>query len=138
MGAGDDTFVWDPGDGNDTVEGGDGADTLNFRGSNGGERIDLSANGDRLRVVRNVGTVTMDVDDVERVDVITIGGQDTVTVSDLSATDVTAVDVSLGAGGSANGDLLADNVVVNGSGATTGSPYEIAGAGRDSPTTIVA
>ncbi len=121
-GAGDDTFVWDPGDGSDVVEGEEGADTLIFRGSNGGERIDLSANGDRLRLVRDVGTVTMDVDDVERVNVLTLGGQDTVTVSDLSATDVTAVDVNLGAGGSANGDLLADNVVVNGSEATTGSP----------------
>ena len=33
MGAGDDTFVWDPGDGSDTVEGQAGADTLLFNGS---------------------------------------------------------------------------------------------------------
>jgi Ca2+-binding RTX toxin-like protein len=115
LGAGDDSFIWDPGDGNDTVEGMDGADTLIFRGSNGGEGIDLSASGDRLRLVRNVGTVTMDVDDVELVDVITLGGQDTVTVNDLAATDVSVVDVNLGAGGTTSGDLLADNVVVNGS-----------------------
>ena len=138
-GDGDDTFVWDPGDGSDVVEGEEGADTLIFRGSDGGERIDLSANGDRLRLVRDVGTVTMDVDDVERVNVLTLGGQDTVTVSDLSATDVTAVDVNLGADGSANGDLLADNVVVNGSGGDDRiTVSEIAGAPVViRPTTIV-
>ena len=81
----------------------------------------------------------MDVDDVERVNILALGGQDTVTVSDLSATDVTAVNVNLGAGGPANGDLLADNVVVNGSGGDDRiTVSEIAGA-RSSilPTTIV-
>src|SRR5207247_8110029 len=113
-GAGDDTFVWNPGDGSDTIEGGTGEDEMLFNGSNGGERIDLTANGNRLRLLRNVGPVTMDVDGVERVNVITLGGQDTVTVNDLSATDVSEVNVNLGAGGTPTGDLLADSVVVNG------------------------
>ena len=34
LGAGNDTFVWNPGDGNDTVEGQDGTDTLLFNGAN--------------------------------------------------------------------------------------------------------
>jgi Ca2+-binding RTX toxin-like protein len=117
LGAGDDLFAWDPGDGSDAVEGMDGADTLSFRGSNGGETIDLSANGNRLRLFRNPGGVTMDVDGVERVNVVALGGPDAVVVNDLSATDVVAVDVNLGAGGTGTGDLLADSVVVNGSGA---------------------
>ncbi len=37
MGAGDDTFQWDPGDGSDTVEGEAGIDTLLFNGSAGDE-----------------------------------------------------------------------------------------------------
>ena len=37
MGAGDDTFQWDPGDGSDTVEGQDGTDRLLFNGSAIGE-----------------------------------------------------------------------------------------------------
>ena len=46
MGAGDDTFVWNPGDGSDTVEGQAGFDTL-FNGANIAEQIDFrrTANG---------------------------------------------------------------------------------------------
>ena len=47
LGAGDDTFQWDPGDGSDIVEGQDGIDTMLFNGANVGENIDLSANGGR-------------------------------------------------------------------------------------------
>ena len=35
LGAGDDTFQWDPGDGSDMVEGQDGTDTMLFNGSTG-------------------------------------------------------------------------------------------------------
>ncbi|HZN67870.1 MAG TPA: calcium-binding protein [Tepidisphaeraceae bacterium] len=115
--AGNDTFVWDPGDGSDVVEGQGGADAMIFRGSNGGETFDLSANGNRLRLFRNPGAVTMDVNDVERVNVLALGGPDRVFVNDLAGTDVVGVDVNLGAGGTATGDLLADQVFVNGSGA---------------------
>ena len=80
MGAGDDTFVWDPGDGSDTVEGQDGNDTMLFNGANIGEKIDLSANGDRLRFTRDVANITMDTDGVERVDFNALGGADTITV----------------------------------------------------------
>ena len=34
LGAGDDTFQWDPGDGSDIVEGQDGTDTMAFNGAN--------------------------------------------------------------------------------------------------------
>ena len=46
MGAGDDTFVWNPGDGSDIVEGQAGTDTMQFNGANIAEKIDISANGD--------------------------------------------------------------------------------------------
>ncbi len=65
LGAGDDTFVWNPGDGSDTVEGGSGVDTLLFNGSNVGEKIDISANGGRVRLFRDVGNVTMDLHGIE-------------------------------------------------------------------------
>src|SRR5205823_7429359 len=48
-GAGDDTFVWNPGDGSDTVEGQDGTDTLQFNGANVAEKVDVTANGSRVR-----------------------------------------------------------------------------------------
>ena len=64
MGAGDDTFVWNPGDGSDTVEGQAGFDTL-FNGANIAEQIDISANGDRF--TRDVAGITMDLNDVEHI-----------------------------------------------------------------------
>ena len=115
MGAGDDTFVWDPGDGSDVVEGQDGADTMLFNGAGGPEQVDLSANGNRLRFFRTQGTITMDTRSVERVDFNALGGADTVTVNDLTGTDVTSVNVDLaGAIGGNAGDGSADRVVVNG------------------------
>src|SRR4029453_11752887 len=114
LGAGDDTFVWDPGDGSDTVEGQDGTDVLRFNGADAAERIDLSANGNRLRLFRDVGTITMDTAGVERVDVNALGGADVVTTNDLSGTGVTAVNVDLaGALGGTAGDGQADRVIVN-------------------------
>src|SRR4029079_15496207 len=49
LGAGNDTFVWNPGDGSDIVEGQAGSDTMLFNGANISERIDISANGSRVR-----------------------------------------------------------------------------------------
>ena len=49
MGAGDDVFQWDPGDGNDTVEGQDGTDTLLFFGANASENIDIVGQRRRAR-----------------------------------------------------------------------------------------
>jgi Ca2+-binding RTX toxin-like protein len=114
LGAGDDTFVWDPGDGSDTIEGEDGADTMLFNGANIAEKIELSANGNRLRFTRDVAGITMDTNGVERVDFNALGGIDLVTVNDLSGTDVRSVNVDLaGTLGGATGDGQPDRVVVN-------------------------
>jgi Ca2+-binding RTX toxin-like protein len=115
LGSGDDTFVWDPGDGSDSVEGQSGNDTMVFNGAPGAEQIDLSANGSRLRLFRDVGKVTMDTHGVEQVDVNPLGGADSVTVNDLTGTDVSGVNVDLaGALGGTAGDGQTDRVVVNG------------------------
>jgi Ca2+-binding RTX toxin-like protein len=113
LGAGDDVFQWDPGDGNDVVEGQDGRDTMVFNGANIGEQINLSANGERLRLVRDIGPVTMDTNDVEVVSIKALGGTDTITVNDLSGTDVVEVNVDLSAAPGV-GDNQVDNVIVNG------------------------
>src|SRR5262245_37968153 len=72
LGAGNDTFIWNPGDGNDVVEGGSGFDTLDFRGANrdlGGniaENIVISANGSgRAEFIRQNGNI--DLNGVERI-----------------------------------------------------------------------
>jgi Ca2+-binding RTX toxin-like protein len=114
LGAGDDTFVWNPGDGSDTVEGQAGTDTLLFNGSNVAENIDISANGSRARLTRDVGNVTMDLNGVEHIEVNARGSADTVTVNDLTGTGVNQVAIDLGAQpGSPGGDGAADTIVIN-------------------------
>jgi Ca2+-binding RTX toxin-like protein len=108
MGAGDDVFQWDPGDGSDVVEGQDGTDQMLFNGSAINERFEVSANGGRVRFTRDVASIVMDLNDVETVNAKALGGADTVTVNDLSGTDVT--NVLTDAGGN---DNAADNVIAN-------------------------
>ena len=113
MGAGDDSFQWNPGDGNDTLEGQDGNDTMLFFGASIDENIDIVANGGRVLFLRNVATVTMDLDDVENIDFRAFGGADNIVVGDLSGTDLTAIGSDLrGPGG--GGDGAADTVTVSG------------------------
>ena len=113
LGEDDDTFHWDPGDANDTIEGQDGLDTLDFNGANIAERIDISANGGRVRFSRDIANVTMDLNDVEGVVFHAFGGVDMATVNDLAGTDVEKVDADLAAQ-AGGGDAAADSVVVNG------------------------
>jgi Ca2+-binding RTX toxin-like protein len=115
MGAGDDTFVWNPGDGSDTVEGQAGSDTMRFNGANVSEQFDVSANGQRVRFTRDVANIVMDLNGVEGVDLNALGGADTVTVNDLTGTDLTRLNIDLsGVPGSGTGDGQADSVIVNG------------------------
>jgi Ca2+-binding RTX toxin-like protein len=113
MGAGDDVFQWDPGDGNDTLEGQDGIDKMLFFGSGASENIDIVANGGRVLFLRNVASVTMDLDDVETIDFRALGGADNVVIGDLSGTDVTDIGLDL-RGPNGGGDGAADTVTVNG------------------------
>jgi len=121
MGAGNDVFRWDPGDGSDVIEGQAGFDRHDFNGSAANENMRLFANGGRATLTRDVGNIVMDQSDVERVDIAALGGNDTVTIDDLSGTGVTDVRVNFaGAIGGTVADTAADNAVVN------------AGAGADS------
>lgn len=119
LGAGQDVFQWDPGDGSDSVEGQAGDDRMIFNGSAAAEVFELSANGERLRFTRNLGNIVMDMNDVEIIDVVALGGTDTVVVNDLTGADVTRVNVVLaGLLGGTTGDNQADTVIVN---ATSGA-----------------
>ena len=128
-----DTFHWDPGDGSDTIEGQEGSDALDFSGANINESFDVSANGGRVRFFRDIATITMDLNDVEGLVVHARGGADTLTVEDLTGTDVRTVDVDLAASGG-GGDAMPDTVVVNGTAgpdkvkvALTGGRAQVAG-----------
>ena len=86
-----------------------------FNGANIAERMDVSANGGRVRFTRDVAAITMDLNDVETIDTRTLGGADNLTVNDLSGTDVTHVNWDLAGAGGVD-DNAADNVVVNATG----------------------
>jgi Ca2+-binding RTX toxin-like protein len=113
MGAGDDAFQWNPGDGNDTLEGQEGEDKMLFFGANIAENIDIAANGGRVLFLRNIASVAMDLDDVEGIEYRALGGADNVTVGDLTGTDITRNDLDL-RGPNGAGDGAADSITVNG------------------------
>src|SRR5262249_45360948 len=66
----------------------------------------------RVHFVRDVGTITMNLNGVEEIDFNALGGSDTVTVDDLTATDVTAVNLNLN-NSAGTGDGESDPVVIN-------------------------
>jgi hemolysin type calcium-binding protein len=115
LGDGNDVFSWDPGEGSDVIDGQAGSDRMLFNGGAGADTVTMTANFGRLTFFRNPGNVTMDTDNVETVDFNALGGPDSVTVNDLTGTDVTQTNLDLAAelGGSA-ADGAIDNIVVNG------------------------
>ena len=114
LGDGNDVFSWDPGEGSDVIDGQDGSDRMLFNGGAGADTVTMTSNFGRLTFFRDPGNVTMDTDNLETVDFNALGGPDSVTVNDLTGTDVTQTNVDLAAalGGSA-ADGAIDNVVVN-------------------------
>jgi len=98
----------EPGDGSDTVDGQAGNDTLLFNGANVNENMEISANGTHAKLVRDVANITMDLSNIENVDVNALGGADTITIDDLSKTAVKQVNLNLG-----GNDGQADTVVIN-------------------------
>ena len=86
-----------------------------FNGAARNETATLSASGGRAIFFRVQGNVRMDTDGVEIVDDNPLAGTDSVTVDDLTGTDVTQTNIDLASalGGTAP-DGVADNVVVNG------------------------
>ncbi len=80
--------MWNPGDDNDILEGQGGIDTLEFNGANIAENIVISANGGRALFFRDVASVVMDMDDVEKIGFHAFGGADTITINDLTGTDL--------------------------------------------------
>ena len=123
-GDGIDQFIWEPGDGSDVDQGGDdGADILRFLGSAAAEAFLLSANaGAPTHFNATLGLATVDTHGVEQVILGAGGGADSVTINDLNATEIEAVNIDLGAGDAdaviINGRNTADNIQVSSAGAT--------------------
>ncbi|ELS00577.1 putative calcium-binding protein [Xenococcus sp. PCC 7305] len=92
-GEGNDLLIWNNGDGSDIMEGDAGYDTTQVNGAvDNGDNFELRANGDRAEFERlNLGNFVLDVDNVEQFEINGGGGDDTLTVKDLTGTDVQKV-----------------------------------------------
>ena len=83
-GAGADAFTWVPGEGSDTIQGGAGNDVLGFVGAPGAEAFAVSADGAGFDFTRDVGGIVMDREGVETLELSAGGGNDSVTLNDLT------------------------------------------------------
>ena len=112
-GDGSDLFIWEPGDGQDTVSGGDdGDDRFEFRGNGtDGDQFDLTSDNAHVDAVYN-STIVNQLAGVEYIHVIpTSGGAANVTVNDLFTTETRLVEIDLPTGSSGG---TADSVIVEG------------------------
>ena len=115
MGAGDDTFVWNPGDDNDIVEGQAGFDTLLFNGANIAENIDISANGGRVLLPPQCRERRRWTSTTSRsITFNALGGADNIRVHDLIGTDVKHVAIDLAGTIGGAGDGAADTIFIDG------------------------
>jgi Ca2+-binding RTX toxin-like protein len=96
-GPADETFRWDPGDGNDVIGGGLGNDNVAFNGSEANEQIAVGAGpAGHALITRDVDAVTLDLDDVEALNVAPGAGSDAVNVGDMPGAELTQVGVNFG------------------------------------------
>ena len=113
LGAGDDRFIWNPGDGDDSVFGGHGTDTLEFNGSDGAELMTVTNITGGFRFFRDLGNIIVDATRTEVIEVNALGGNDVIDASGQTRSSV-AVDLVGGVGndtftgGSGNDSFLWD------------------------------
>src|SRR5262245_22452295 len=114
LGDGNDQFIWNPGDNSAEVDGGAGRDTLDFRGADVNETFTIAPQASRATLTRNIGNVIMGLLGLEVIQLKAGAGADTITVNDLTGTDVKEVAIDLAAVGKSSADGEADKVTVNG------------------------
>ena len=105
--SGNDVFSWGSGDGNDSVDGGDGDDTLFVAGSSGNDIIDVFEDGSG-NVVVVVNGESLTATSIEDLVIAGGGGNDTITISDLTSAAVSngALSISTSLLGGAGDDVL--------------------------------
>lgn len=146
---GDDRFIWNNGDGSDFINGGAGFDVTQVNGANGaGDEFDLrEVDGQAIFNRLNLGLFTLTNEAIEQFEINGQGGDDSLTVGDLTGSDVQSVIFSGGEGndfldasgtstpitadGGAGDDILiggaGDDILIGGDGAD----LLIGGAGND-------
>lgn len=89
-GPGDDLFIWRNGDNSDLIEGGDGYNVVHVIGAEGrGDAFEVAQVGERILFTRtNLGRFTLDMGDVQLLQIYHGDPDDTVFVQVLTATQV--------------------------------------------------
>jgi Ca2+-binding RTX toxin-like protein len=123
LGEGDDRFTWNTGDGNDTIEGQGGVDSVRFNGADAAETIQVIANGGRVLLTDSLDSVTLDLNQVEKLEIRAEKGADSIVVGNLTGTGVSNLAVDLGS------DSDADKVTAQGS--INGDTLKIASSGSN-------
>ena len=129
-------MIWNPGDGTDLNEGGDGNDTVEVNGGNGAETFTVTANGTRVRFDRvTPAPFSLDIGTTENLVLNANGGDDTFTAGNGLATLIQlTVDGGAGndtiTGGDGDDVLLGGdgNDIINGG---RGNDMALLGAGDD-------
>src|SRR5262249_10996530 len=109
---GNDRMIWNPGDGTDLLEGGDGDDTAEVNGGNASEVFTITPNGTRVRFDRTTpAPFTLDIGTTEHLVINANGGDDVITASNgLSSLIQLTIDGGTGndtiTGGDGNDTLL--------------------------------
>ncbi|MGF1535355.1 MAG: calcium-binding protein, partial [Elainellaceae cyanobacterium] len=96
----DDRFIWNNGDGSDFIDGGAGFDVTQVNGADGpGDEFDLSqVDGQAIFNRLNLGLFTLTYENIEQFEINGQGGDDSLTVGDLTVSDVEKVVFSGGEG----------------------------------------
>jgi Ca2+-binding RTX toxin-like protein len=100
LGSGDDRFIWNNGDGSDFINGGTGFDITEVNGADGaGDEFDLAvADGHAIFNRLNLGLFTLTNEKIEQFEINGLGGDDSLTVGDLTDSTVEKVVFSGGEG----------------------------------------
>src|SRR4029450_3086236 len=120
-GAGDDTLVWNNGDGSDVANGDAGRDDVEVNGAAAaGDTFTVQPNGARIRFDRtNLVPFSIDIGSSETLHANGLGGDDSISVGEVGAYEVT------GSGGPGNDTLTgggSSEVFLGGSGNDTINP----------------
>jgi len=134
--AGNDRMIWNPGDGSDLMEGGDGVDTAEVNGGNGSETFTITANGTRVRFDRiSPAPFTLDIGTTENLVLNANGGDDVITAGNGLA-NLIKLTIDGGAGNDTITGGDGDDTLLGGDGNDTinggrGSDTALLGAGDD-------
>ena len=121
-------MIWNPGDGSDLFEGGDGTDTAEVNGGNASETFAITANGTRVRFDRiSPAPFSLDIGTTENLVVNANGGDDVITAGNGLANLIKlTIDGGAGndtiTGGDGNDTLLGgdgNDVIIGGRGNDT-------------------